>query len=55
MVSRVSEGCLQGNSKPIFVERVQRAIADELAIPISDVTIQRKREVVKLARKLDKM
>ena len=55
MLSRVRTGCLQGDLKPKFVERVQRAIADELAIPISEITIQRKREVVKLARKLDKM
>ena len=35
--------------------RVQTVIAEELGIPVSDITIQRKREVVKLARKLDKM
>ena len=30
----------EGNGK--FVERVQRAIAEELAIPISDVTLSQK-------------
>ena len=46
---------LQGEQKGSFVARVQSVIAEELGIPISDITIQRKREVVKLARKLDDM
>jgi len=45
---------LQGEHKSKFVKKVQKVIAEELAIPISDITIQKKREVVKLARKLDK-
>ncbi len=38
----------------MFVERVQATIAEELGIPVKDITIQRKREVVKLARKLER-
>ena len=45
----------QGEHKSRFVERVQASIAEELAIPIKDITIQRKREVVRLARKLEKV
>ena len=46
---------VQGEHRSKFVERVQATIAEELAIPIKDITIQRKREVVKLARKLEKL
>ena len=46
---------VQGEQKGKFVARVQTVIAEELGIPVSDITIQRKREVVKLARKLDQM
>ena len=46
---------LQGAQKGKFVARVQTVVADELDIPVSDITIQRKREVVKLARKLDQV
>ncbi len=46
---------LQGEQKGKFVARVQTVIAEELGILVSEITIQRKREVVKLARKLDQM
>lgn len=36
----------QGETKARFVERVQRALADELGVPVSDVTMQAKRAVI---------
>jgi 6-phosphogluconolactonase/glucosamine-6-phosphate isomerase/deaminase len=36
----------QGESKARFVERVQQALAAELGIPISDVTLQAKRAMI---------
>ena len=37
---------LQGESRARFVERVQQALAAELGVPISDVTLQAKRAVI---------
>ena len=37
---------LQGEGRARFVERVQQALADELGVPISDVTLQAKRAVI---------
>ena len=36
----------QGESRARFVERVQQALAVELGVPISDVTLQAKRAVI---------
>ena len=37
---------LQGEGRARFVERVQQALAAELGVPISDVTLQAKRAVI---------
>ena len=46
--ARADTSCcvLQGESRARFVERVQQALAVELGVPISDVTLQAKRAVI---------
>lgn len=41
--------CWQGESKARFVERVQSMIAEELGVPILDISIQQKRALLQSA------
>ncbi len=41
-----------GEGRGAFVRRVQAAIADELRVPVSEMTIQQKRQVAKAAEAL---
>ena len=37
--------CFQGEGNGYFVDRVQRAIAEELGVPIVDLTLQQKHKL----------
>ncbi len=42
---------LPGEGRGAFTQRVQQAIAEELQVPVSDMTIQQKRKLVQAALK----